>query len=344
MINKKDKEKEGVITPFSSSEAPQISRQKTAGQTDYNFHDSISRAQNTPYRSASDIVKGFSDNRPQQYTGTYQAKIDETLDRILNGERFSYDMNADPLYQQYKSNYIRQGQNAMQDAIGQASALTGGYTNSYAQTVGQQAYNSYLEQLNDRIPELYSLAMQKYQMEQNQENNNLANLLNADNIQYSRYRDNVTDYENALANTLNAYQYDNNFNYQKDRDAVADRQWQSQFDYQKQRDSVSDQQWQQQFNENVRQFGLDYALSIEQAAASRDAAIAEVNGLGYEEALSKATELRKRGHDEDYIAAMLTDAVNLGAISDTAAYEILAEVMNDVKVEKTRGGFSITSD
>lgn len=46
--------------------------------------------------------------------------------------------------------------------MGQASALTGGYGSSYAQNVGQQAYQSYLHQLGDMVPELYQLAYDRY--------------------------------------------------------------------------------------------------------------------------------------------------------------------------------------
>ena len=96
---------------------------------------------------------------------SWQAQLDETLNQILNRKDFSYDLNGDALYQQYKDQYMLQGQQAMMDTMGQAAAMTGGYGNSYAQTVGQQAYNSHIQQLGNRIPELYSLALSKYQNE-----------------------------------------------------------------------------------------------------------------------------------------------------------------------------------
>lgn len=52
----------------------------------------------------------------------------------------------------------------MQDTMGQAAALTGGYGNSYAQGVGQQAYQGYLQQLNDNVPQLQAQALQTYQV------------------------------------------------------------------------------------------------------------------------------------------------------------------------------------
>lgn len=77
---------------------------------------------------------------------------------------FSYDIDRDALYQQYKDKYIQQGKLAMGDAIGQASSMTGGYGNSYAQSVGQQAYQNQLDNLNDIVPELYQMALDKHNM------------------------------------------------------------------------------------------------------------------------------------------------------------------------------------
>lgn len=87
------------------------------------------------------------------------------LDALKNREKFSYDVNGDALYQQYKDSYINQGKQAMMDVMGKASAMTGGYGNSYAQTVGQQTYQGYLQGLNDKAPELYQLALDRYNTE-----------------------------------------------------------------------------------------------------------------------------------------------------------------------------------
>lgn len=95
----------------------------------------------------------------------WEKKLDDTMKKIMNREKFSYDLNGDALYQQYKDKFIDQGKLAMEDAIGKASSMTGGYGNSYAQSVGQQAYNDQLNNLNDIVPELYKLAYDKYNQE-----------------------------------------------------------------------------------------------------------------------------------------------------------------------------------
>ena len=54
---------------------------------------------------------------------------------------------------------------ASEDAVARASAMTGGYGNSYAATTGAQAFNEQMGQLNDVIPELYQLAYNRYAQE-----------------------------------------------------------------------------------------------------------------------------------------------------------------------------------
>ena len=92
----------------------------------------------------------------------YNAQMNELYNQIMNRGTFKYDLNADDLYQQYAQQYTRLGQQAMQDTIGQAAALTGGYGNTYAQTAGQQAYQAYLQKLNDIIPDLEQNAYNRW--------------------------------------------------------------------------------------------------------------------------------------------------------------------------------------
>lgn len=113
---------------------------------------------NTRVDDAVDIVQ----NNPSGYTSKYGKLSEDALNEYLNREPFEFDLNGDALYQQYKDKYIQQGKMAMMDTMGQASALTGGYANSYAQSVGQQAYAAQLQNLNDAVPELYQMALDNY--------------------------------------------------------------------------------------------------------------------------------------------------------------------------------------
>ena len=86
---------------------------------------------------AEELLKQQLANKPGDYQSAWQTQLDDILNQILNREKFSYDLNGDALYQQYKDLFTTQGKMAMMDTMGQAQAMTGGYGNSYAQTVGQ---------------------------------------------------------------------------------------------------------------------------------------------------------------------------------------------------------------
>jgi hypothetical protein len=133
------------------------------------------------YQNAVENYGDFAYGRQEAY--------DKLLDQILNRKDFSYDLNGDALYQQYKDKFINQGKMASMDVMGQASAMTGGYGNSYASTAGNQAYQASLQNLNDVVPQLYSLAYDKY----NQEGQNLINqfgVVSGDrNQQYGEWND-----------------------------------------------------------------------------------------------------------------------------------------------------------
>ena len=209
-------------------------------------------------------------NKPGEYSSQWQTQLDDVINKILNREKFSYDLNGDALYHQYKDKYIQQGKMAMGDAIGQASAMTGGYGNSYAQSVGQQAYQAQLQNLNDIVPELYAMAYDKYNQEGQDLYNQYSMLGTQEEQDYGRYRDQMSDWLTERDYLANRYDSERNFGYGQYRDNVADEQWQTAYDYQQQRDNEADEQWWADFNENKRQFD---------ATVDNDALKAEIKRL-----------------------------------------------------------------
>ncbi len=137
-------------------------------------------------------------NRPGDYVSDYAAEIDRLLEQILSREAFSYDPATDPMYQRYKDQYMYMGKRAMNDAIGQASALSGGYANSYAQSAGQQAYQDYLAKLTGGIPDLYELALKAYDAQTGLIETQLSALTDAEKQAYQRYLDELDAYNDAL--------------------------------------------------------------------------------------------------------------------------------------------------
>jgi hypothetical protein len=174
--------------------------------------------------------------KPGAYQSAWQSQSQAVTDKVMSREGFSYDMEKDPLYQQYKQQYTQQGLTAMQDTMGQAAALTGGYGNSYAATAGQQAYQSYLQQLNAVVPDLYDLAMQKYQMEGDDLYRQADYVQKQEQTDYDRYLDSYAQWVDAR-----------DYAYQQSRDDKADSQWQQTFEYGKKKDEVANNQWKEEF-------------------------------------------------------------------------------------------------
>lgn len=205
----------------SGGEKRQVqAKQETPATSD---NPAYASATDEAYQKALSALQKSQKNMPT-YGATYDQQLADLYEQIVNREKFNYDMNADALYQQYAQQYAQLGQLAMRDTMGQAAALTGGYGNSYAQTVGQQTYQQYLSQLNDKVPELYGLALDQYNREGQDMLNRYSILNDLQDEEYARYQDQL------------------------------DRYWQNvQLDYQTWRDTVGDQQWQQSFDYGVQQ-------------------------------------------------------------------------------------------
>lgn len=160
---------------------------------------------------ANAALQEWMSQKPGAYESQWQAMIDEYMNKIMNREEFSYNFNEDALYQQYKDIYTQNGLMAMMDTMGQASAMTGGYGNSYAQTVGQQAYNQQLSQLNNILPELYQMAFDRYAYEGDQMMNQYGMLLDRENTDYNRYLQNLDAYYKELDYRTDRYDTERGF-------------------------------------------------------------------------------------------------------------------------------------
>lgn len=97
-----------------------------------------------------------------EYEGKYDQQLADLYNQITQRKPFEYNSEDDMLYQQYVDRYTKGGRLAMEDTMGQAAALTGGYGNSYAQRVGQQTYDEYMTGLNDQANTLMQQAYQRY--------------------------------------------------------------------------------------------------------------------------------------------------------------------------------------
>lgn len=146
---------------------------------------------------------------------SYTDQVRDMMDTIMGREKFTYDVDKDPLFQQALASAMNSGKTAMQDTIGQASALTGGYGSTYATSAANQAYNAFIEDAYNNLPQYYQMAMEAYQMEGDDLYRQLDMLTSADEREYSR---NVTAYDATYQHRNQMY----NEAYQQFRDAKND--------------------------------------------------------------------------------------------------------------------------
>lgn len=183
----------------------------------------------------------FSYETAPQYASKYQDSINELMQEIMGRGKFEYDPESDPLYQNYKDQYTRNGQLAMQDTLGQISARTGGLASSYAGQAAQQTYNGYMSQLADRIPELYELAYEMYMGEDSRLRNNLSLLQGMEDSDYDRYLTALGQYNNDRNFAYGQYADNRAYDYQAGRDALADSRYEDETAYSRQQDEYSRQ-------------------------------------------------------------------------------------------------------
>lgn len=275
--------------------------------------------------------------KPDEYQSNYGATINELMDKIVNLRDFAYDFNADAMYQQYKDNYTQLGKQASMDTAANVAALTGGFGNSYATTAATQANQQYVNQLNNVIPELYQLAMDKYQLDTNRLYNQLSAVGTQDDREYGRYQDTISNwqsernyYADQLANSVSNDQYVSNYN-------QSENQWQQSFDYQKEQDAWSNQFQQSQFDYQKEQDAKAYALQLAAASASNssggsssggsandDGTQAGSTSSGYDKALNEALKASPNGDSAVY--SELAKRVNSGEITEEDAYEIKEKI------------------
>lgn len=202
-----------TYTPYTpSKEVTDVGDKKTSAENAYNTY--LTTGYNTSNLDKEKTNKTNAENAYNAYYNkgfTYDrdAQLQNVMTQIYGRQPFSYDLDGDALYQQYKDKYIQQGRMAMQDTMGQAAAMTGGYGNSYAATAGNQAYQASLQQLNDIVPELYQLALDRYNMEEQSLYNKYGMLSSDRNTQYGMWSDEgnrlgadrgyySTEYDNAF--------------------------------------------------------------------------------------------------------------------------------------------------
>ena len=163
------------------------------------------------YQPSEDVAaaRAYRDSvaamQPEGYTSGFEARLQELYDQIAGRKAFSYDPEEDEMYKRYAKLYAAQGAAAMEDTMGQAAALTGGYGSSYAQAVGQQAYDRYLGELAALVPELRQAALAEYTQEGKALTDRYGLLRQQESAAYDRWQDTVAQWQKVLAQAQSEY-------------------------------------------------------------------------------------------------------------------------------------------
>lgn len=284
-------------------------------------------------------TRNLEKNKPDEFESKYEDQISSILDNIMNRPKFSYtseDMVNDDLYKMYRDQYMRQGNLAMRDTMGNAAALTGGYGNTYASAAGQQAYDNYVSMLNDKALDFYDRAYQRY----NDEGQNLYNQMNVvtglDNTDYQRHRDTVSDYYNDLNYYNGRYNQEYGYDYGQYQDRVAADQWAQEFAFQKQQAAQEQANWEAEMalrRQAAASSGGGRGRSSRSSSKKKSGSSRSTNTIGWQEAhdiyISALNEKGQKTADEimnslekDGLVDMYKDQRQMEALGPDAAEKV----------------------
>lgn len=139
------------------------------------------------------------------YNNQYAEQQQALLDAIINRPDFSWSKEEDPQWSSYKKSYLREGDRATANALGQAAAASGGRPSTAAVTAATQAGDYYATQLNDIIPTLYQQAYDQYLNKYNMSLQDLNAVNNQEQLDYAKYLDQLGQYNTDRNFAYNQY-------------------------------------------------------------------------------------------------------------------------------------------
>nr|DAX92717.1 MAG TPA: hypothetical protein [Caudoviricetes sp.] len=206
------------------------------------------------YKASMKDYNDWADNPEKYGYNAYINDVNDLFEQIMSQEQFSYDPQKDALFQMYKKQYETQGNRAMQNQMGVASAYSGGYNSSVAQTSAQQQFQNSMDELSQKAAETYqnSLDMYKYQQQNLLDRYNVTRDMN--NTGNDAYWKQLGVKQNKANNAYTAYTDDKTFQYNQYSD---DRNYWSQ---QKQ-NAQSQINWQKDYNQTENWNRKNYNLN-----------------------------------------------------------------------------------
>ena len=238
-----------------------------------------------------DQINGFGsftfDQERPTYENQYAKQQQALLDAIINRPDFSWSKEEDPQWSSYKKSYLREGDRATANALGQAAAASGGRPSTAAVTAATQAGDYYATQLNDIIPTLYQQAYDQYLDEYNMSLQDLNAVNTQEQLDYAKYLD-----------QLGQFNTDRNFafnSYLSDFDIL-----QSQLGALQGQDNIDYNRWM----DKVGLHREDQQLQREEALAQQQMAQAQVDAILSAGGSPSADLVGTSGYTNEYVQAL----------------------------------------
>ena len=266
------------------------------------------------------------------YNNRYDDTIQDLIQGILNREDFSYDPATDPLYQNYRKQYTREGQRATADTLGAAAAASGGIPSSYATTAAAQAGNYYAAQMTDKIPELYQLAYNQYLNDYNMQLSDLGVVQGAEQSDYDKYLNELNQFNTDRAFDYNAWLDE----YNMTKDQLQTAQGLEQLDYTKYLNELQQFNTDREFNYGQLLDEIDSQTRERQEDIDNALRAAEFGDYSFLQDLGIDTSNNPADFERQYTLALL--AAEYGDFSGLEALGITPSAQNLASFNRTASG------
>ena len=181
------------------------------GSYKYADTEGLKAAYNAAYNEYAKMLQN-----PEEYGyNAYQNDVDSLFGELMKAEQFSYDPKTDSLFQLYRQQYQNQGKRAMNNQLGVASALSGGYNSSAAQSAAQNAYQTYMNALSEKAAQTYQNALDRYKYDEQSRLNKFNTALDMNNASNDAYYKQAQANAQKMNSAYNAFSDDRDFSYNK---------------------------------------------------------------------------------------------------------------------------------
>lgn len=196
----------------------------------------------------------------EKYASAYGDTEKNLLAQLEKEATVGNDGRRDDLFAAYAKQYRREGDRAVADTMGSASALTGGIPSTAAVTAASQAGQYYATKLSDKLPELEAAAADQKAARQQLLLNALQAANSAEDRNYQRYLDEIgMDYDRMdLLRTLR------NDDYVQYRDALSQYNTDRDFGYRQFTDDLQYQDYRSDTEQAQKNYENELKLEKQQ--------------------------------------------------------------------------------